>query len=327
MSRQSRINFNQNVRFPKKDTGRSTLFIDESGVASLNDSRRYYILTGVMAKNSMFHNLTSYYILLKRKYFGTAHIFHANEIFSPTFGGRQSKGSRKKLFRIARYKDNFAEEIALLIDSLPFAFKTVIIDKKSLLDNSSRINIKAPDKATFKKAYSVWQSRYPQNNYSDFERLSVKEVLNIVKSLTVPNIPSHYPLEVALKDLLNTYFTEYWKLAMDNGPAGGICIENSSDVPRIMKYFNAFLDDKDENNDRTPLAKGMRLKIIDISFPNKHAKYPGLEIADIISYGFHLKMNRRLSKTEAYAPIWKVIQKRMKEYESYKQYNSVSIVK
>jgi hypothetical protein len=52
--------------------------------------------------------------------------------------------------------------------------------------------------------------------------------------------------------------------------------------------------------------------MFDISFLLKKAQYIGLEIADIISYGYNLQKYKRLTQTPMYRPIRKVSLRRNK---------------
>ena len=49
-----------------------------------------------------------------------------------------------------------------------------------------------------------------------------------------------------------------------------------------------------------------------ISFPNKKARYLGLEIADIISYGYNLSKYKKInfSEVESYKDVWGIICKK-----------------
>lgn len=302
---------NKDIRIPFKDSARVTLYLDESGVASLRDTKRYYILTGIVAKNSDFHNATSYYINLKRKYFGTSYSIHSSEIFSDYFG-REKSTRKKRLFRIQRYKRKFGAELALLIDNLPFIYKTIIIDKHKLINNSKQIRIKSPDQTTIRKAFAIWASHTHNNSFRDFSVSSIKDVIKEIKKEKELNIHNKSPLHMGLREVLIFYFQEYWNNFVTNGNNGEICFESSSDQLEIVKSLIKFKDETDKNGKITQLAKDLRQKIFNVSFPNKYSKFLGLELADLISYGYHLKLQRKLKKTLAYKPIWKVIKDRDK---------------
>lgn len=47
-------------------------------------------------------------------------------------------------------------------------------------------------------------------------------------------------------------------------------------------------------------AKDLSKDLYCLSFPNKTAKYLGLEIADLISYGYYLSFHHRRSKNILY---------------------------
>ena len=66
---------------------------------------------------------------------------------------------------------------------------------------------------------------------------------------------------------------------------------------------------KGNNKEKTSFAENLKNSIYSISFPNKRAKYLGLEIADIISYGYNLSKYKRLNNKEvdSYKEVWNTI--------------------
>ena len=84
-----------------------------------------------------------------------------------------------------------------------------------------------------------------------------------------------------------------------------ICFESSVYQSRILKYTDRFLQE----------SEFLKQSLYNISFPNKKAKFLGLEIADIISYGYYLSSHHRRKKNKLYEDIWKVIQRRRRDIE------------
>ena len=106
---------------------RNTIYLDESGVSSLKDKKRFFILTGVIANNSEFQALSEYYFRLKYKYFNEDKTIHSKDIF-------WKPDKKEKLF---------IAELVEYLDTLDFSFIVVIVDKEEILKNTFDRTIQA----------------------------------------------------------------------------------------------------------------------------------------------------------------------------------------
>jgi hypothetical protein len=55
-----------------------------------------------------------------------------------------------------------------------------------------------------------------------------------------------------------------------------------------------------------------------MSFPYKRARYLGLELADIIAFGFNLSLYNKASTSVSYSKIWEAINRRRIEFKNKK---------
>ena len=67
-----------------------------------------------------------------------------------------------------------------------------------------------------------------------------------------------------------------------------------------------------------PLKNGLKNNLTGISFPYKKARYLGLELADIISYGFNLSLYNKASTNIFYKEIWEAVNRRRVEFKTKK---------
>jgi len=152
----------------------------------------------------------------------------------------------------------------------------------------------------------------------DFFNKPTKEVFKIISEHTIRNINNYQPLFLAYRTILGIYFNlickklykttdkDYDKIK----PFTQLKFETSPNKVRLLKFTESL------RNEDSDLAKILVNKIYDISFPFKKARYMGLEIADIISYGYHLEKYKRLSITPLYAPIRKILLRRNRIMET-----------
>lgn len=289
------------ITIPRVNTARKTIYFDESGEEkmpnaeiSFNSPERFFIYTGVIFNNYDIENLEEHYFNLKRKYFNRIIEIHSTEFF------RLKNGSKK----------GYVKSLADFIDTLPFLYITVIIDKKKLFDQSSIIKIRNPKDTTFKKALSICISK--GFSQKDFFNAPTLEVLQTISKHTIRNVNNYRPLYLAYEKILEEYFLtfckKFYKTTYKNydkiKPLTQLKFETSPNKTRILKYTEAL------RNKDTQLGKILINNIYDVSFPFKKARYMGLEIADMISYGYHLEKYKRLSMTPLYQPIRKAILRR-----------------
>lgn len=291
---------NINVRLPKKTTGRHTIYIDESGTASLKDKGRYFVLTGVIATNHSFNNVEEFYFNLKRKYFGYIQHLHSVELFSANT--RYLRKSKAQLFKIKKYRRKYIQELAYFLDTVPFVFLTVIVDKRRMLKSLHPVKINHLWATTIGEAKRIFIKK--DKNTTSFSKSKIEEIINIIRQYKILPIDYFRPLEVAYKELLEQHIKNFLK-SIYIGSSIQICFESSVYQSRILKYTDRFLQE----------SEFLKQSLYNISFPNKKAKFLGLEIADIISYGYYLSSHHRRSKNKLYEDIWKVIQRRRKDIE------------
>lgn len=279
---------------------RNTIYLDESGVSSLNDAGKQFILTGVVANNSKFHLLSEYYSRLKYKYFKSEAKIHSIDLF-------WKPNKRTKLF---------IEEIENYLDTISFGFITVIVDKAKVKAQVAQTKIKRPYQTNLTEAKSIWQRS--GKTLESFEKATVKEVINEIRSVEISDINNYYPLKIAYRTLLDKYLFDYSVKIGKGDNEFEICFETSPNRERIIKYTEDFYDERvRKGGARTKFSIALKDRVYSISFPNKSAKYLGLEVADIISYGFNLSKSKRLGSVPAYAPIWESINKKRIEMKNF----------
>ncbi len=282
---------------------RSTIYFDESGISSLNDSGRFFVLTGVIANNSDFNQLTEYYFRLKLKYFGEEKSVHSVELF----------------WKPDLQTQMFILELHKYLETIPFGFITIVVDKNKIRQQAPLVTINNPYQTSFAKAKSIWIKKgYP---IQQFESKTVREVLNEIYIYKIYDINKYYPLISSYKKLLYEYISNYSRSMNTDRYDFEICFETSPNRERILKYTEEFFNEQIEGSqkEKTSFAKSLKEKVYSISFPNKSAKYLGLEIADMISYGFSLSRNKRLNEVTHFKPIWETINKRRLELR--REYN------
>lgn len=314
---------NINVRLPKKTTGRHTIYIDESGIASLKDKGRYFVLTGVIATNHSFNNVEEFYFNLKRKYFGYIQHLHSVELFSANT--KYLRKSKAQLFKIKKYRRKYIQELAYFLDTVPFVFLTVIVDKQRMLKSLHPVKINHLWATTIGEAKRIFIKK--DKNTTSFSKSKIEEIINIIRQYKILPIDYFRPLEVAYKKLLEQHIKNFLK-SIYIGSSMQICFESSVYQSRILKYTEEFLLETDHlqhKPKKTRFSKELKTSLYNMSFPNKKAKFLGLEIADIISYGHYLASHHKRSKNELYKDIWIVIEKRKKDIEN--KYNIKCVVK
>ena len=273
---------------------RNTIYFDESGVSSLKDAGRFFILTGVIANNFEFSQLSEYYFRLKLKYFKEEKPIHSYKLFWKP--NKQAK--------------SFVQELVDYLETIQFGFMTVIIDKEKILKSTPLTQPNNPFSTTFSEAKSIWKK--DGNASEKFKEKSIEEVLEVIKQTKFPDINNNYPLMISYHTLLKKYLNHYSKKLGVKNSEFEICFETSPNRERILKYTEEFYEERKKNNPRkkTNFAVNLKNNIYSISFPNKSAKYLGLELADVISYGFSLSRKKRLSKVPLYEKVWDIISKR-----------------
>ncbi|MBP8708351.1 MAG: DUF3800 domain-containing protein [Caldisericia bacterium] len=275
---------------------RNTIYLDESGVSSLKDKKRFFILTGVIANNSEFQALSEYYFRLKYKYFNEDKTIHSKDIFW--------KSDKKEQL--------FITELVEYLDTLNFSFIVVIVDKEEILKNTPQTYPKNPFYTTFSQAKSIWQRTGLATE--TFKDKTIDEVLEVVKKTKFPDINNQYPLMISYKTILKEYINTYIKKLKIENPEFEICFETSPNRERIIRYTEDFFEEKKTGSpkEKTAFAKKLKDSVYSISFPNKKARYLGLEIADIISYGYNLSKYKKInfSGVESYKDVWGIICKK-----------------
>ncbi len=282
------------MTIPVSKNNRITIYFDESGVSSLKDQGRFFILTGVIANNSEFAQLSEYYFRLKLKYFKEEAPIHSVDLF-------WNKDEKIELF---------IKELVEYLETIQFGFLTVVVDKERVLESTPLTNPNNPFLTTFSEAKSIWQKKGLTTE--KFKEKTIEEILEIVRKYKFPNINNYYPLKISYYTLLKKYLNEYAKrLEIDNCEFE-ICFETSPNRERIIRYTEEFYEERKKGNpkEKTNFAVNLKNHVYSISFPNKSAKYLGLEIADIVSYGFSLSRYKRINKAPLYKDVWDIISKR-----------------
>jgi hypothetical protein len=274
---------------------RDIIYIDESGVADLEDKKtKYFILTGVITDSELFKKYNSYYCQLKYKYLGDDVEIHSHELF----------------YNPGKYEQRFIKELGFFIDNIPFCFFTVSVNKNKLINSARKQRVRNPLNTTFRKAISI----YDENGKTRTELYTnpVSRVISEISRYSFKDINRYYALEVTYKELLKKYLTDYTKKINIDIRDFEIYFEESPNKAKILKLTEKF------KTTGQPFDTGLCKKLAGISFPYKRAKYLGLELADIISFGFNLSLYKQASSNVAYSRIWEAINKRRTEFKTKK---------
>lgn len=288
----------KSVRIPNEAviSNRDIIYIDESGVADLNDKKtKYFILTGVITDSELFKKYNSYYCQLKYKYLGDDVAVHSYDLF----------------YKPGKYKKKFIEELSIFIDNIPFGFFTIVANKTKLLSSVPNKKINDPLSTTFRKAISI----YTANNktQADMYTAPVSEVISEISKYKIQDINRYYALEVTYRELLEQYFNKYTPAVNTTSQDFELCFEESPNKKRILEITEKL------KNSGTSLAQNLNDNFTGISFPYKRAKYLGLELADIIAFGFNLSLYGKASTNLTYSKIWEAINKRRIEFKNKKK--------
>ena len=287
----------KSVRIPNEAviSNRDIIYIDESGVADLNDKKtKYFILTGVITDSELFKKYNSYYCQLKYKYLGDDVGVHSYNLFHNP----------------GKYEKKFIEELSIFIDNIPFCFFTIAVDKTQLLLSVPKKKINDPLATTFRKAIAI----YAENGktQTDLYTAPVSQVIADISKYKIQDINRYYALEVAYKELLERYLKEYTTTINGAIRDFELCFEESPNKTRIIE-----ITEKLKNSGIT-LGQSLNDNFAGISFPYKRAKYLGLELADIIAFGFNLSLYGKASTNLTYSKIWDAINKRRVEFKNKK---------
>ncbi len=287
----------KSVRIPNEaiTNNRDIIYVDESGVADLNDKQaRYFILTGVVADSELFKKYNSYYCQLKYKYLGDDVAVHSYDLFHNP----------------GKYQRKFIEELSIFIDNIPFCFFTIATDKVKLFSSIPKKKINDPLATTFRKAISI----YTENGktQTDLYTAPVSQVLVEISKYKIKDINRYYALETTYKELLNQYLNNYTSSINGAMRDFEICFEESPNKTRIIEITEKL------KNSGTSLGQNLNDNFAGISFPYKRARYLGLELADIIAFGFNLSLYGKASTNLSYSKIWEAINRRRIEFKNKK---------
>lgn len=288
----------KSVRIPNEtlDRKRDIIYFDESGVADLNDRKtRYFILTGVITDSESFMKYNTYYCQLKYKYLGDDVALHSYDLF----------------YKPGKYKRKFIEELGIFIDNIPFCFFTIATDKKSLLSSIPKRKIKNPLATTFRKALAIYIEA--NKSRTDFYTSPVSQVIADISRYKIQDINRYYALEVTYKELLNRYLTMYIPSVNGQLKDFELYFEESPNKMRIIEIMEKF------RNSGNALGQYMNDNFAGISFPYKRARSLGLELADIIAFGFNLSLYGKASKNLTYSKIWDAINRRRIEFKNKRE--------
>ena len=287
----------RSVRIPN-DTiphTKDIIYIDESGVADLNDKKtRFFILTGVVTDSELFTKYNSYYCQLKYKYLGDDIGIHSHKLF----------------YKPGKYKRKFIKELSFFIDNIPFCFFTIAINKNKLLSSTPKRKVRDPLATTFRKAISI----YVENGKSkkDLYLAPVSQAISEIGNYKFRDINRYYALEVTYRELLNKYLTDYETKINNERRDFEIYFEESPNKTRVLNLTEKFKTLSE------PFKSGLEDNLSGISFPYKKARYLGLELADIISFGFNLSLYKKASTNVFYKNIWEAINRRRIEFKTKK---------
>lgn len=291
----------KSVRIPQDipEYSKDILYFDESGIADLSDYQtKYFILTCVITEHNSFERYNPYYYQLKYKYFNSYKELHSHDLFY--------KPSKKTL--------DFISELSCFIDNIPFGFSSIAINKETVLMQCKKTRTKRPLDTTLNQALSIYIKQGLRKK--DFFREEISVIIKKILRHKMINIDRYYPLEKSILEILKKYTSEYAKIINKGEKEYELFLEDNPNKVRILKYIERF---KSSYKD---LATGLS----NVSFPSKKAKYLGLELADIISFGYNLFLHQRLFQNKSYAPIWNVINKRRKEFKRKKMWESFLVV-
>ena len=282
------------MTIPVSKNNRITIYFDESGVSSLKDKGRFFILTGVIANNTEFSQLSEYYFRLKLKYFKKETPLHSVDLF-------WNKDEKTELF---------IKELVEYLETIQFGFLTVVVDKGRVFESVPLTHPNNPFLTTFSEAKSIWKKAgFATEKFKD---KTMEEILETIKKSEFHDINNYYPLEISYYTLLKKYLNEYSKKLGIDDCEFEICFETSPNRERIIRYTEEFYEERKKGNpeEKTNFAVNLKNHVYSISFPNKSAKYLGLEIADIVSYGFSLSRYKRINEAPLYKDVWNIISKR-----------------
>ncbi len=306
---------------PNITYSRSTIFLDEAGIASLNSKDSFFILTGVIATNVSLESHLVHYVRMKEKYFGYSNEIHATDLFSSSYG--KKRRGKSKLFNFKKYKRKYINELADFLDTVPFVYVTCVVNKNNLIKSAKKVKIDKPYETTLGMMKNIWINNNPQKAHSDFYKETIGNIKHDINNHAILNANNYYPLEITYKKVIEEYINSYTKIFRKNTGSFEICFESSPNKIRILKLTEKFKSETQKNtNKKTDLAKKLSQNLYSISFPNKKAKFLGLEIADLISYGHLLAREKRLTKNKEFSPIWNVIKRKKKLLKDHKNFET-----
>lgn len=287
----------KSVRIPKgiSQVQSDVIYLDESGVADLNDKQtKHFILTGVFAEKDSFEKYNSYYCQLKYKYLKENIGLHAYDLFHNP----------------GKYDQQFIFEFASFIDALPFGFCTVSINKNKIINDAQKRKIKRPLEASFNRAITIYLEEGGKKE--DFYTEKVSTIVKKISQYRMENVNRFYALKITYEEIIKRYLSDYTENINQECKPFEICFEDGSNKERILVLTEKFKQVDD--------SFGILLKenLSEISFPNKKAKYLGLELADVISFGFNLSLNGKLDSNDSYKIIWEAINRRRIEFKDKK---------
>lgn len=264
------------------------IYFDESGVADLKDKQtKYFILTGICTQNSSIEKYNTYYSNLKNKYLGREIALHSHQLF-------YNPKEKEKLF---------IKELSLFLNNIPISFLVAIVNKDTLINSASKRKPGNSMDTSFKKAISIHTER--GNSKESFYTKPLSSILKEISNYKFEDINRYYPLEIAYKKILEQYLYTNTTRPLE------IYFEDNFNNRRLLK-----LTEKFKNQKSFPFYQ-----LTGISFLNKESKCFGLELADIISFGFNLFMYKKADIHKSYKYIWKIIEKRGFKFQKDKYIN------
>lgn len=288
----------KSIRIPQDipEYSKNILYFDESGIADLKDLQtKYFILTCIITDEISFQKYNPYYFQLKYKYFDSYAELHSHDLF----------------YRPTKTTLEFISELLYFIDNIPFCFLCVAIKKKPLLDRTKKVRTRRPLDTTLNQALSIY-TKYGLKR-KDFFREEISSIIKKISNFEMLSVDRYFPLEKSLQTVLERYNSRYRTIINTKEEKEyELFLEDSPNKRRILKYIEKYQTSQRE----------ITGTLSNISFPTKKAKYLGLELADIISFGFNLYINKRLRYNKAYIPIWNVINKRSREFKKKKDWDS-----
>lgn len=104
-----------------------TLFIDESGVSSLNHRGYYFVLSTILIKNEDIPIIQGYFKLLKREYFrDDCKAIHCTDLFERTYQ------SYRTLLKPKDRRNAFVARVSDILKIIPFRTAIYYIEKRNL---------------------------------------------------------------------------------------------------------------------------------------------------------------------------------------------------